>query len=213
MNLIFLGYPGSGKGTVAKLLTRFKQISTGDLLRAEIASGSELGQEIAKIINGGNLVSDEMALKLIKANYSKNESYIFDGFPRTVKQAEMLIDLIGTDYKVVFFDVPKEVLVDRIVNRRSCPSCGEIFNLKSKPPKKEDTCDSCDHVGLTHRDDDQEETLKKRLDIFNKDGQRTLNFFKGRDLYLNQVITIDASQSSSEVINEFNQKVLSNGND
>jgi adenylate kinase len=87
MNLIFLGYPASGKGTVAKGLSGFNQISTGDLLRAEIASGSALGKEISEIINKGNLVNDQMALKLIQANFKPNQSYIFDGFPRTLKQA------------------------------------------------------------------------------------------------------------------------------
>lgn len=198
MHLIFIGYPGSGKGTVAKHLKDYEQISTGDLLRKEIASGSELGKEIDALISKGNLVSDEMALKLIKSNFDPNKKYIFDGFPRTLKQAQMLEDQIlqGQKFKAIHFDIDKNLLSDRIVNRRSCPSCGAIYNLKFKPPQTKDTCDDCGHVGLNHRKDDTVEVLKKRFEIFEATGPEILNFYK------NNLSIVDGSASAAVIISQ-----------
>lgn len=197
-NLIFIGYPGSGKGTVAKLMTQYDQISTGDLLRKEIASGSKLGREIATIINQGNLVSDEMALATIKSNLDPQKNYIFDGFPRTLKQAEMLNDLVSDSFLAVVFDIDKSILEERIVNRRSCPKCGAIFNLKLKPPQKEDTCDSCGHTGLSHRVDDTKEVLEKRFSVYEKESGAIFNYYKSK----NKILILDASKDSEELVKE-----------
>lgn len=194
MHLIFIGYPGSGKGTVAKELSQYEQISTGDLLRKEIASGSDLGKEIDALISKGNLVSDDMALSLIKANFDPNKKYIFDGFPRTLKQAQMLEEQVlkGHDFKVVHFEIDKALLTERIVNRRSCPKCGSIYNLKFKAPKVENTCDSCGTVGLSHRKDDTVEVLQNRFEVFEKTSPAILEF------YQNKTIVVDGAASAQE---------------
>lgn len=197
MHLIFIGYPGSGKGTVAKqLATTHTQISTGDLLRAEIASGSKLGKEIDAVISSGNLVNDEMALALIQANFDPAKSYIFDGFPRTLRQAQMLNELVlkGHKFKAVCFEIDKGLLTDRIVNRRSCPKCGEIYNLKFMPPKVSDTCNTCGTKGLTHRKDDTIEVLSTRLAVFEKTGGEILNFYK------DNLITVDGNSGADLII-------------
>lgn len=202
MNLVFLGFPGSGKGTVSKLLTDFTQISTGDLLRKEQESGSALGQEIAKIIDGGGLVNDQMALKLIEENTKENLNYIFDGFPRTLVQAQMLTELKG-DLTAVFFDFPKEKLIERIVNRRNCPSCGQIYNLVLSPPKESNTCDHCQTKGLIHRKDDTEEALSKRLKIFETEGKKVIEYY----LLKGTLVTINADQELDKVLAEFKRKL------
>lgn len=180
MHLIFIGYPGSGKGTVAKQLKDYKQISVGDLLRKEIESGSDLGKEIDFLIGSGSLVSDEIALKSIINNFIPNQKYIFDGFPRTLKQAKMLDEQVlkGEKFKVVHFDIDKSFLIDRIVNRRTCPNCGAIYNLKFNPPKKQNTCNDCGHTTLNHRKDDTLDVLQKRFDIFESTSPEILKFYK-----------------------------------
>jgi adenylate kinase len=197
MHLIFIGYPGSGKGTVAKqLASTHTQISTGDLLRAEIASGSKLGKEIDAVISGGNLVNDDMALALIQANFDPTKNYIFDGFPRTLKQAQMLNDLVlkGHDFKAIYFKIDKELLTDRIIHRRSCPKCGAIYNVKFKAPQVPDTCDTCGTKGLTHRKDDTIEVLSTRLAVFEKTGPEILDFYK------DCLVTVDGSAEAQEII-------------
>ena len=197
MHLIFIGYPGSGKGTVAKQLSStHTQISTGDLLRAEIASGSKLGKEIDSVISSGNLVNDEMALALIQANFDPKKNYIFDGFPRTLRQAQMLNELVlkGHEFKAVYFEIDKGLLTDRIIHRRSCPKCGAIYNLKFMPPKVENTCDTCETKGLTHRKDDTIEVLSTRLAVFEKTGGEILDFYK------NCLITVDGNSGSDTIL-------------
>jgi adenylate kinase len=117
----------------------------------------------------------------------------------------MLTDLIGTDSVAVLFEVPKDILVERIVNRRSCKKCGEIFNLKFKAPKTENTCDKCGAVGLTHRDDDKEETVAKRLSVFDTDGAPVVDYYKN---VLKNLIVVNANQDMETVLREFHSQVL-----
>lgn len=168
--LILLGAPGSGKGTQAAKIVElgYNHVSTGDLLRAEIKKGSELGNKIQGLISDGKLVDDQTVLDLLKANIDLSKgAYIFDGFPRTEVQAKMLDDQIIKDSKAVavYLDVSLDELVSRIVNRRTCGGCNEIYNLINKPPKQEGTCDLCGK-DLVHRKDDNEETVQNRMDVF-----------------------------------------------
>ena len=153
MKLILLGAPGAGKGTVAKLLTKIDgsvQISTGDILRAAVAAGTELGKKAQAAMKAGELVSDDLIMGImgerLKEDDCKN-GYLLDGFPRTIPQAEalkvLLADMGEELDAVVNIDVPRDVILDRLTTRRTCEDCGEIYNVKSKPPKEEGKCDKC----------------------------------------------------------------------
>ena len=206
-DLVLMGAPGSGKGSQSKLLADlgYIQISTGDLLREEIASGSELGKEIASIINKGNLISDELALSLIKSKFNDNQSFIFDGFPRTVNQAEMLDReiLSNRPVQVVFFEIDDKILLDRIVNRRTCGKCGSIFNLKLNPPNIENTCDGCGHFGLSHRKDDEASVLNTRLKVYYESTNPVVDYYTK----MNRVIRLNANKTTQALFNEL-QKIV-----
>ena len=167
--LIFLGPPACGKGTQTNKLAEyfgFPHIDTGSLLRAEIASGSENGKIAKGFIDKGQLVPVELVGAIIKDRLKKDDcknGFILDGFPRSVEQADMLEDIkkeidgdSEVDFRATYFDLDTDILISRIVNRRSCPKCGEIYNLKFKAPKNEGKCDVCG-TELTQRKDDNEE--------------------------------------------------------
>jgi adenylate kinase len=201
-DLILMGAPGSGKGSQSNMLKElgYVHISTGDLLRAEIASGSELGKEISAIIDKGNLINDQLALSLIKSKVNDNQSFIFDGFPRTVVQAVMLDEQVLTnrEVQVILFDIKDSDLLDRIVNRRTCSNCGAIFNLQSNPTAKENTCDDCGHVGLSHRKDDEASVLKTRLEVYHKSTTPVIEYYKA----MNRVITLNANRPADSLFQD-----------
>lgn len=209
-HLIILGAPGSGKGTqAAKLVAKgFKHISTGDLLRSEIAKGTELGQKVSGIISRGDLVDDNTVMALLKANCDVDKvSYIFDGFPRNIAQAEMLeAELLkGRKTLAVYFKIDLGILISRVVNRRTCGSCGEIYNLATKPPLKADVCDKCGAVGtMKQRKDDTEEVVSNRLKIFADTVNPMLAFYKSKGA----LVEIDASLQEEEVFTTL-EKVIS----
>lgn len=200
-HLIILGAPGSGKGTqAAKLVEKgFKHISTGDLLRSEIAKGTELGQKVSGIISRGDLVDDSTVMALLKANCDVDKiSYIFDGFPRNIAQAEMLeAELLqGRKTLAVYFNIDLGILVDRVVNRRTCGNCGEIYNMATKPPRVENVCDKCGAKdSLKQRKDDTEEVVSNRLKIFADTVNPMLTFYKSKGA----LVEIDASMQESAV--------------
>lgn len=208
-HLIILGAPGSGKGTqAAKLVEKgFKHISTGDLLRAEIAKGTELGQKVSGIISRGDLVDDKTVMALLKANCDVDKiSYIFDGFPRNIAQAEMLeAELLqGRKTLAVYFKIDFGVLTDRVVNRRTCGSCGEIYNLTTKPPRVANVCDKCGAVdSLKQRKDDTLEVVANRLKIFADTVDPMLAFYKSKGA----LVEIDASMSERAVFDAL-EKVI-----
>ena len=208
--LIILGAPGSGKGTQASRLIEkgFKHVSTGDLLRAEIAKGSELGQKVSGIMSRGDLVDDETVMALLKANCDVDKvSYIFDGFPRNIAQAEMLEAglLQGRKTLAVYFNIDLGILIDRVVNRRTCGSCGEIYNLATKAPKVENVCDKCGAIGvLRQRKDDTEEVVSNRLKIFSETLEPMLAYYRSKKV----LIEVNASKSESEIFKEL-EKVIS----
>jgi len=186
MQLILLGAPGSGKGTQAQMLTTkfgFKHVSTGDLLRDEVEKGSELGKKVKAIIDGGNLVDDFTVLELLKANCNLKENvYIFDGFPRNLEQAKLLNEVLLSDSKflAVYFEIDLNLLIERVVNRRVAPKSGEIYNLISKPPKNTGVCDISGEE-LVHRKDDNEETVRNRMAVFNENIKSVLDFYEGME--------------------------------
>jgi adenylate kinase len=200
-HLIILGAPGSGKGTqAAKLVEKgFSHVSTGDLLRSEIAKGSELGQKVSGIISRGDLVDDSTVMALLKANCQVDKvSYIFDGFPRNIAQAEMLeAELLqGRKTLAVYFKIDLSILVSRVVNRRTCSKCGEIYNLETKAPRTPDTCDKCGSVGtLKQRKDDTEEVVSNRLQIFKDTVDPMLAFYKAKGV----LVELDASMQEKDV--------------
>ncbi|MBC7538086.1 MAG: nucleoside monophosphate kinase [Bacteriovorax sp.] len=203
-HLIILGAPGSGKGTQAARLVEngFKHISTGDLLRSEIAKGSELGQKVSGIISRGDLVDDNTVMALLKANCSVDKvSYIFDGFPRNIAQAEMLdAELLhGRKTLAVYFKIDLGILIDRVVNRRTCGSCGEIYNLSTKVPLVADVCDKCGAIGtLKQRKDDNREVVANRLKIFAETVEPMLAFYRSKGV----LVEIDASMQEKDVFSE-----------
>lgn len=200
-HLIILGAPGSGKGTqAAKLVEKgFKHVSTGDLLRSEIAKGTELGQKVSGIISRGDLVDDNTVMALLKANCDVDKvSYIFDGFPRNIAQAEMLeAELLqGRKTLAVYFKIDLGILIDRVVNRRTCGNCGEIYNLATKPPRVPNVCDKCGaQNSLNQRKDDTQEVVSNRLKIFADTVDPMLAFYKSKGA----LVEIDASLPETTV--------------
>ena len=191
MKLIFIGPPGSGKGTQAKRLAqRFAvpHISTGDMLRESVAEGTELGKEAAKIMAAGGLVSDDIMVGLIRDRLKKADAakgFILDGFPRTVVQAEKLDGIVsgnGQDpLRVLLLLVPDESIVKRIILRRTCSQCGAIYHLENQPPAKEGVCDRC-NGSLTARPDDTEEAVRKRLEAYHRQTAPVADYYKSKKL-------------------------------
>lgn len=183
VNLVFLGAPGSGKGTQSSLLKDRKQynhVSTGDLLRKEIAAQSDLGKRVKSVMDAGQLVSDELVVELLKSNIDlSNFSYIFDGYPRNIAQAKTLHEQIlsGHDYKAIYFKVDTEKLVTRLTNRRVTKDGKHIYNLVTNPPKVAGTCDVTGDP-LIQRDDDKEEVVRNRMDVFHSTIEPVLDFYR-----------------------------------
>ena len=198
--LILLGAPGTGKGTQAKKIVEklgYQHISTGDLLRSEIAKDSELGQKVKGIIDRGDLVNDQVVLELLNANCDlESTTYIFDGFPRNIEQAELLESTVlkGKSSKAIYFDIDLDILVERISNRRIAPKSGEIYNLLSRPPRVDGKCDISGE-DLIHRKDDNAETVRNRLEVFKNTIAPILGYYEGRG----ELVTIDASKSAEDV--------------
>lgn len=200
IQLVLLGAPGSGKGTQAKRLSGelgFKHLSTGDLLRAEIKKGSDLGNRVTAILEAGNLVDDATVLELLKINCNKDDSNIFDGYPRNIEQAKSLDSVVigEANHKAVYFDIDLELLVERIVNRRTCGDCGEIYNIVSKKPQVEGTCDKCGGTSLNQRKDDNEETVRNRMSVFSEEIAPILSFYEDKGV----LFRVDGTSSPDEI--------------
>ncbi|HFD81416.1 MAG TPA: adenylate kinase [Gammaproteobacteria bacterium] len=211
MKLILLGAPGAGKGTVAKLLTQIDgsvQISTGDILRAAVAAGTELGKQAEAAMKAGDLVSDDLIMGIMEERLKEDDcknGYLLDGFPRTIPQAEALKELLakmGEELDcVVNIDVPREVILDRLTTRRTCTDCGAIYNVKSNPPKEEGKCDKCGGP-VVQRDDETEEAISNRLDVYNEKTAPLADFYEKEGMLL----TVKAT-SSEDVINAIKEKL------
>lgn len=189
MRIVLLGAPGSGKGTQAKLLSekyKIPQISTGDALRAAVEAGTELGKKAKAAMNAGQLVSDDIVLGIIQERLSKPDAragFILDGFPRNIPQAQALDAMLarmGQPLQLALLvDVDQEVLMKRLTGRRTCGSCGAIYNIYFSPPKTPGKCDKCGGV-LQHRSDDNEETVNKRLKVYEEQTSPLVSYYKAQ---------------------------------
>jgi len=198
-SLIFLGAPGSGKGTQSAMLVDgkgYNHVSTGNLLRAEIAKESDLGLKIKDVMESGDLVSDDLVVELLKANLDlANSAYIFDGYPRNLEQAKTLGGILdGYAYKAVYFELNTEKLVERLCNRRVTKDGKYIYNLISNPPKQEGVCDVTGEP-LVHRDDDKEDVVRNRMEVFESTIQPVLDFYKEQG----KLVALDANSGLDEV--------------
>ncbi|GDX36588.1 adenylate kinase [Alphaproteobacteria bacterium] len=192
MNVIFIGAPGSGKGTQSQMLQKhlgIVGISTGDALRSEVANKSEIGILAKSYMDSGQLVPDNVVIDIIKNIIVKpncNNGFILDGFPRNVNQALELEKMLGSlskkINKVVFFEVSDDILIKRISGRFSCMNCGAVYNHYFKPLKKEGYCDECGKNEFEKRDDDNEQTVKKRLEVYYQSSFPLIEFYKKKNL-------------------------------
>ncbi len=204
MKIIMLGAPGAGKGTQAQMIAdkyKVPHISTGDIFRANIKNGTELGMEAKKYMDQGLLVPDELTVKILLDRVAKEDckdGYVLDGFPRTIPQAEVLDKALAErgesiDY-AVDVDVPDENIVKRMSGRRACLSCGSTFHLEHVPPKEEGICDRCGKE-LVLRDDDKEETVLNRLKVYHDQTQPLIQFYKEKGV----MQAVDGTKSMQEV--------------
>lgn len=182
MRLILLGPPGAGKGTQATFITRkygIPQISTGDMLRAAVKAQTPVGLEAKQVMDNGGLVSDDIIIRLVKDRLLEEDckkGYLFDGFPRTIPQADALKNAdIGLDY-VIEIDVPEEDIIERMSGRRVHPASGRTYHLRFNPPKVEGK-DDLTGESLVQRDDDQEETVKKRLEVYRNQTRPLVQYY------------------------------------
>ena len=189
--IVLMGAPGAGKGTQARLLQErlhLPQISTGDIFRALKSAQTPLAQEVRELMERGQLVPDELTIKLVKERTAQPDcrnGYILDGFPRTPAQAASLEKLAaeqGNTIVAVLIDVPRELLERRMTGRRNCPVCGEIYNIYLKPPKFDNVCDLHPEAQLVHRADDNVETVKARLATYEKQTQPLMDYYKSAGL-------------------------------
>ena len=193
MNIILLGGPGAGKGTQAKKLIdkyQIPQISTGDILRAAVKEGTEMGQKAKEYMDAGKLVPDEVVIGIIKDRLKEpdcQKGFILDGFPRTVPQAEALDKVLADMGKkidhVISIDVDEEELVTRLTGRRTCKNaaCGQMYHIKFTPPQKEGICDKCGSE-LYQRDDDNETTVRSRLSTYNQATKPLIDYYTAKCL-------------------------------
>ena len=208
MRLIILGAPGSGKGSQCKWITRdynVPHISTGDILRKNIADGTTLGQKAKGYIDQGALVPDELVVDILKARLQeddcKDKGFLLDGFPRTISQAEALDEFLAEQGvkidKVINLHVPDEEIMARAINRRTCENaeCKEIYNLRDNPPKVEGICDKCGSK-LFQRADDNEETVKNRLIVYHNQTEPLIEFYTKKGL----VATIVGQEDINDTI-------------
>lgn len=205
--LIMVGPPASGKGTQTKKLaaeTGLKHVDTGSMLREAVAAKTEAGNIAKGFMDKGQLVPVEIVARIIKERLSKDDcknGFILDGFPRSLEQANILDNILKeidgdneVSLKVVYFDIPMDNLIERIVNRRSCPACGAIFNIKTMTLKNEGKCDNC-NTDLVQRADDNEETAKSRFNTYFEQTAPLTEFYEKRG----NLVKIDATGSIDEV--------------
>jgi adenylate kinase len=184
--IVLIGAPGAGKGTQARLLQERKgipQISTGDIFREMKTLDTPLAKEVQQIMASGKLVSDDVTYRIVRDRTSRsdiNGTYVLDGYPRTAIQAEQLEELAreqGKDIQAIEVDVPRDELFRRLTGRRTCPVCGEIYNIYSKPPNSDNVCDLHPDTQLSHRSDDNEQSVRTRLETYETSTAPLIEYF------------------------------------
>jgi adenylate kinase len=210
MRIILLGAPGAGKGTIAKMLVEkysIVQISTGDILRQAVKEGTPVGKKAAEYMNTGKLVPDELIMNIIEERIAKPDcakGFIFDGFPRTIPQAEALEKLFATKNMtidaIINLEVPEDVVLKRLTSRRTCsnPDCQAIYNIYTMPPKKDGICDKCGSK-LVQRDDETEEAIKVRLTTYYEKTQPLIDYYKSNKTYF-AVPSLIAQETFDEIV-------------
>ena len=209
MNLILVGPPGAGKGTQSRLLEEkfgLKQLSTGDMLRAAKTSGSQMGKRVAQVMERGDLVTDEIVIGLISERIESepiSTGFIFDGFPRTLAQADALSEVLNKKNRnldfVIEMQVDDEALVQRITGRFNCKECGEVYHKDTKPLEKENCCNSCDATDcFEQRSDDNESSFRTRLTNYYKDTSPLIGYYyaKGLLVSVDGLLDIEATQKN-----------------
>lgn len=210
--LILLGAPGSGKGTIAEKIRdkcNLSHVSTGDMLRAAVKNGTETGKKADSYMKKGELVPDDIIVGIVEERFDngkKDEYYMFDGFPRTVNQAELLqkgLTKRNSAITAVFLlDTPRQVLIERLTGRRVCKKCGQSYHIKNIPPKKPGICDLCGGE-LYQRADDCEATIINRLEVFTKQTESLIEFYRKQGL----LVTVNSNQNADKVAAEMAQEI------
>lgn len=202
--IVLMGAPGAGKGTQARLLQERRglpQISTGDMFREIKKAQTPLAEEVRAVMDSGKLISDELVIRMVKERTGQDDcrdGYILDGFPRTTAQATMLDDIArdqGHEITAIFVDLPLELLEKRATGRRTCPICGEIYNVHFRPPRVENFCDLHPETELTHRADDYPEKVRVRLGEYEHLTRPLLDYYEGSK----KLRRVDANQSPEDI--------------
>ncbi len=207
MKIIMLGAPGAGKGTQAKKIAQkygIPHVSTGDIFRANIKNGTELGMKAKTYMDAGNLVPDEITIGMLLDRIHQDDckkGYVLDGFPRTIPQAESLTAALrergeSIDY-AIDVDVPDENIISRMSGRRACLSCGATYHIVYNAPKKEGVCDQCGEP-LVLRDDDKPETVRNRLDVYHRQTQPLIDYYKKEGI----LAQVDGTQDMEQVFQD-----------
>ena len=209
MNIILVGAPGCGKGSLSKKIVstyNLCHISTGDLFREAIKKDDEFANQIKSLITSGQYVPDSITNKIaadaIIDSFNKYDGFILDGYPRTIDQALFLDTIANIDY-VIYLKIDSKILIDRIISRRICPNCNSIYNIKYNPkPKNENICDHCGSL-LMQRKDDNLETAKERINIYFEQTQSLIDYYSKKGI----LVEINAEQSIDQVFNEFSKLI------
>jgi adenylate kinase len=213
--VVLMGAPGAGKGTQARLLqerTGLPQISTGDIFRELAKADTPLAREVREVQAAGKLVSDDLVIRVVQERTTREDcrrGYVLDGFPRTTAQAAMLEKLAaeqGRKIQAVLVDTPAEILEKRATGRRSCPVCGEIYNVHFKPPKREGFCDLHPEAALVHRSDDTAEKIRVRLETYEEQTRPLLDYYEQSHRLLN----VDGTREVESIYADI-AKVLTGG--
>lgn len=218
MYIVLLGAPGSGKGTVGKIIAedlKLAHISTGDLFRENLKNETELGKEAKKYMDKGELVPDEVTIKMLKERLNEKDvenGAVLDGFPRTEVQAQSLDKMLGEmGAKVdmaLNIDVPFDEIVERIANRRSCKGCSEIYNVVFNPPKQEGICDKCGGK-LYQREDQKPEVVENRLKVYSKSAQELINHYESIGILYDAKAGDSVGKTSYDVAKEVEEYINS----